>query len=155
MPGIVFNPSSGTSSTRRPTSAGAYRLEPATNRWIPLLDWVGWDSWGWNGVASLASDPVEFDRVYVAAGMYTNSSDPNNGAILRSADYGGAGQQVRDLWNGTFTQSGALVTVTNASWNGTLAANGGSAEVGFNGSWSGSNPKPTAFTLNGAACAVS
>ncbi|MDP9417143.1 MAG: cellulose-binding domain-containing protein [Actinomycetota bacterium] len=45
--------------------------------------------------------------------------------------------------------------MTNASWNGTLAANGGSAEVGFNGSWSGSNPKPTAFTLNGAACAVS
>ncbi len=77
---------------------GAYRLDPATNRWIPLLDWVGWDSWGWNGVASLASDPVEFDRVYVAAGMYTNSSDPKNGAILRSADYGGAGQQVRDLW---------------------------------------------------------
>ena len=21
-------------------------LEPATSRWIPLLDWVGWDHWG-------------------------------------------------------------------------------------------------------------
>ena len=53
-----------------------------------MLDWVNWDHWGWNGVLSLASDPVNPSRVYAAAGMYLNSWDPNNRAILRSAgDY--------------------------------------------------------------------
>ncbi len=64
------------------------------------------------------------------------------------------GQRVSQLWNGTVGQTGAAVTVTNASWNGRLAA-GASASVGFLGSWSGSNPAPTAFTLNGATCSVS
>lgn len=35
-----------------------------------------------------ATDPVDPSRLYVAAGMYTNSWDPNNGQILRSSDYG-------------------------------------------------------------------
>ncbi len=63
-------------------------------------------------------------------------------------------QQVTQGWNGVFTQSGANVTVTNASYNGTLAP-GTSANPGFNGSWNGSNPNPTAFTLNGATCTTS
>jgi arabinan endo-1,5-alpha-L-arabinosidase len=63
----------------------------------------------------------------------------------------GAGQTVTQLWNGSFTQSGAQVTVTNAGYNGTIGS-GGSTNVGFNGAWSGSNPVPAAFTLNGVAC---
>ena len=31
-------------------------------------------------------------------------------------------------------------------------ATGASTSIGFNGAWTGSNPKPTAFTLNGVAC---
>jgi hypothetical protein len=61
------------------------------------------------------------------------------------------GQQVTQGWNGVFAQSGANVTVTNESYNGTLAP-GASVNPGFNGSWNGSNPNPTAFTLNGAQC---
>ncbi|GHP00053.1 hypothetical protein KSF_101000 [Reticulibacter mediterranei] len=53
-----------------------------------------------------------------------------------------------------FSQSGTNVTISNASYNGTIAVNG-SANTGFNGSWSGNNPSPTAFTLNGASCSVS
>jgi hypothetical protein len=64
------------------------------------------------------------------------------------------GQVVSQLWNGTVTQSGAAVTVTNAGWNGTLAANGGSAEVGFQASWTGTNSRPSTFTLNGVTCAA-
>ncbi|MFI1990726.1 endo-1,4-beta-xylanase [Actinoplanes sp. NPDC020271] len=64
-----------------------------------------------------------------------------------------AGQTVAQLWNGSVTQSGSAVTVTNAAWNGTIAP-GGSASAGFLGSWTGSNPAPTAFTVNGAACTV-
>ncbi|MBA2393248.1 MAG: cellulose binding domain-containing protein, partial [Ktedonobacteraceae bacterium] len=40
-------------------------------------------------------------------------------------------------------------TVTNASYNGTIAP-GQSVSVGFNGTWSGSNPVPTSFTINGS-----
>lgn len=63
------------------------------------------------------------------------------------------GQTVTQGWNGVFTQSGANVTVTNASFNGSLSP-GASANPGFNGSWNGSNPNPTAFTLNGSACII-
>jgi xyloglucan-specific exo-beta-1,4-glucanase len=92
VPGIVFNQSERDLVYARTDIGGAYRWNPATGRWIPLLDWVGWENWGWQGVVSLATDSVDPDRVYVAAGMYTNSWDPNNGAILRSADRGATWQ---------------------------------------------------------------
>jgi rhamnogalacturonan endolyase len=59
-----------------------------------------------------------------------------------------AGQQVTQGWNGTFSQSGSQVTVTNASYNGSIAP-GASVNIGFNGSWTTSNPDPGSFTLNG------
>src|SRR3954467_11317394 len=43
-----------------------------------------------------------------------------------------AGQTITQLWNGSYTQSGTQVTVTNASWNGNIPS-GGSATFGFNG----------------------
>jgi cellulose 1,4-beta-cellobiosidase len=62
-----------------------------------------------------------------------------------------SGQTVSQGWNGTFTQSGQQVTVTNAGYNGSVAANA-SVAPGFNGTWSTSNPVPTSFTVNGHAC---
>ena len=62
-----------------------------------------------------------------------------------------AGQQVTQAWNTALTQSGAQVTAKNAGYNGSLAT-GASTTFGFNGSWTGTNPVPTAFTLNGTAC---
>ncbi|MEV0753333.1 cellulose binding domain-containing protein [Streptosporangium sp. NPDC050280] len=92
VPGIIFNQTEKNLIYARTDIGGAYRWEQASKSWTPLLDWVGWDKWGYNGVVSLATDPVETNRVYVAAGMYTNSWDPNNGAILRSADKGATWQ---------------------------------------------------------------
>ncbi|WP_214103069.1 non-reducing end alpha-L-arabinofuranosidase family hydrolase [Acrocarpospora catenulata] len=63
----------------------------------------------------------------------------------------GAGQQITDIWNATRTQSGSSVTVTNLSYNAAIPS-GGNTSFGFNGSWSGSNPVPTSFALNGVAC---
>jgi lysophospholipase L1-like esterase len=63
------------------------------------------------------------------------------------------GQTITQGWNGTFTQNGSAVTITNASYNGMVAA-GGSVSPGFNGSWNGSNSAPKSFTLNGKACSV-
>jgi endo-1,4-beta-xylanase len=62
-----------------------------------------------------------------------------------------SGQTVTSGWNGSFSQSGAAVTVTNLSYNGAIAP-GGSTSIGFNGNWSGSNTSPTSFTLNGVSC---
>jgi hypothetical protein len=60
-------------------------------------------------------------------------------------------QQLSQGWNGTWSQSGQNVTVTNASWNGSLGT-GASAQIGANFSYSGTNTSPTVFTLNGVTC---
>ncbi|WP_407675432.1 xyloglucanase, partial [Peterkaempfera griseoplana] len=93
VPGIVFNQTEKGLVYARTDIGGAYRQDPTTKKWIPLLDSVGWDDWSYTGVASLATDPVQTNRVYVAAGNYTNSWDPNNGAILRSSDKGATWQR--------------------------------------------------------------
>ncbi len=65
------------------------------------------------------------------------------------------GQTITKLWNGSYTQSGSAVTITNLSYNSTIAPGASlSSEPGFNGSWNGTNAAPTAFTLNGTACSV-
>jgi xyloglucan-specific exo-beta-1,4-glucanase len=88
VPGIIFNRKQKDLIYARTDIGGAYRWNQGTGRWTPLLDFVDQNNWGWNGVVSLATDTVDPNRVYVAAGMYTNSWDPNNGAVLRSADQG-------------------------------------------------------------------
>ncbi|MEZ3181595.1 cellulase family glycosylhydrolase [Streptomyces pimonensis] len=62
-----------------------------------------------------------------------------------------AGQKVVQGWNATWSQSGATVTAAAADWNRALAT-GSTVDVGFTGSFTGANPRPTAFTLNGVAC---
>ena len=62
-----------------------------------------------------------------------------------------AGQQVTQAWNATVTQSGSQVTAVNASYNGGLGT-GASVSFGFNGSWTGSNPVPSSFSVNGVTC---
>jgi endo-1,4-beta-xylanase len=64
-----------------------------------------------------------------------------------------SGQRVSQGWNATWTQAAgsANVTATNMSYNGNLAANG-SAQIGFNGTYTGTNTAPSTFTLNGATC---
>ncbi|MEV6304971.1 non-reducing end alpha-L-arabinofuranosidase family hydrolase, partial [Actinoplanes sp. NPDC051861] len=79
----------------------------------------------------------------------TNLGDPLTGWTL-TWTYG-AGQTVTQAWNATVTQSGSAVTARNVSYNGSVATNG-TASFGFNGSWTGSNPVPAGFALNGVAC---
>jgi hypothetical protein len=62
-----------------------------------------------------------------------------------------SGQQVTQAWSTSLNQSGTTVTARNAGYNGSIATSG-TVSFGFNGSWTGSNPVPTAFTLNGTAC---
>lgn len=60
-------------------------------------------------------------------------------------------QQLAEGWSGGWSQSGAFVTVANASWNGAIPA-GGSVQIGANFTNTGPNPAPAAFTLNGSPC---
>ncbi len=62
-----------------------------------------------------------------------------------------SGQRVTQAWSSTVTQSGSAVTVTNAPWNGELAA-GATTSFGFQGTWTGENAAPTDFALDGVAC---
>ncbi|HEY1257148.1 MAG TPA: cellulose binding domain-containing protein, partial [Terracidiphilus sp.] len=63
------------------------------------------------------------------------------------------GQTVSSLWNGNETQSGANVTVTNESYNGSVAAGGSVTGIGFNGTWNGvTNAVPASFAVNGTTC---
>ena len=93
VPGIIFNKKEAGLVYARTDIGGAYRLDNATGRWTPLLDSIGFDDWNLTGVDSLATDPVDPNRVYVLAGTYTNSFTSQNGAVLRSTDRGATWQR--------------------------------------------------------------
>ncbi|SCL71688.1 Fibronectin type III domain-containing protein [Micromonospora citrea] len=67
-------------------------------------------------------------------------------------DFPDAQQRLGQGWSATWRQTGTTVTAGSMGWNGRLAS-GASTDVGFNGTWSGHNPAPTGFTLNGRTCA--
>jgi xyloglucan-specific exo-beta-1,4-glucanase len=93
VPGIVFNTTEQNLIYARTDIGGAYRWDQSSGRWIPLLDWVGFDDWNLTGVDSIATDPVDPNRLYIAAGTYTNEWTNQNGAILRSTDRGNSFQR--------------------------------------------------------------
>jgi endoglucanase len=60
-------------------------------------------------------------------------------------------QKVTQGWAATWSQTNADVTAVNLPWNGALAP-GQSTTVGFNGTYSGTNTNPSAFTIGTDAC---
>jgi hypothetical protein len=67
------------------------------------------------------------------------------------------GQTINSSWNGTVSQSGTNVTVSEQAgqtWE-NIPANGSYTGFGFNGTWNGTtNSIPTSFKLNGTTCTV-
>jgi cellulose 1,4-beta-cellobiosidase len=64
------------------------------------------------------------------------------------------GQRLQNGWPVSFTQpagSAQMTVASNADWNRSIPS-GGSFTAGFNGTFSGTNNPPTAFTLNGTVC---
>ena len=84
--GIIFSPTEKDLIYARTDVGGAYRWNPADKTWIPLNDDLPRKT-DYLGVESLATDPVDPNRVYMAAGMYIQSW-AGNGAFLRSSDRG-------------------------------------------------------------------
>jgi photosystem II stability/assembly factor-like uncharacterized protein len=85
--GIVFHPSEKGLRYARTDIGGAYRWDDQQKQWMPILDWVSYKDNSLMGVESIAVDPADPNRLYLACGMYTNVTSPN-AAILRSDDRG-------------------------------------------------------------------
>src|SRR2546430_10050198 len=83
----------------------------------------------------------------------TNLGDTLNGWTLAFA-YPGSQRLTPPGWSANWSQAAgsANVTATNLDWNSTLTANQ-SIDIGFNGTFSGTNTAPTSFTINGTRCA--
>ena len=84
VPNVVYNPSEEGLVYARTDIGGAYKLNKDTNRWECITDFIGAEDWNLMGIESIATDPVEPNRLYLAAGTYTSSP----GAMLISEDYG-------------------------------------------------------------------
>jgi photosystem II stability/assembly factor-like uncharacterized protein len=85
--GFVFHPTAKDVLYARTDMGGAYRRDPKTRRWQPILDWVPYADLNLMGVESIAVDPSDPQKVYLACGTYTAPEVPD-GAILRSSDQG-------------------------------------------------------------------
>ncbi|MEV4314741.1 glycoside hydrolase family 6 protein [Actinocrispum sp. NPDC049592] len=62
------------------------------------------------------------------------------------------GVTVTQGWNGTWTDTGDIVTVDNASWNGRLAT-GATVTIGYTANYNGGTPPFLSPVLNGVPCA--
>ncbi|GIH90588.1 glucanase [Planobispora siamensis] len=111
------------------------------------------------GQAATAHAAVACDVAYSTndwqGGFTANVTIKNLGDALNGWTLGftfTGGQKLQQGWSATWAQDSAnKVTAKSLDWNARLAT-GASTSIGFNGSWSGSNPKPTDFTINGVSC---
>ncbi len=92
--GVIFSKTERGLVYARTDIGGAYRMEPGTDRWIPLTDMFGREDENYKGIESLALDPNDSNKVYMAVGTYTKEW-AGSGAMLRSSDRGSTWQVVR------------------------------------------------------------
>jgi photosystem II stability/assembly factor-like uncharacterized protein len=89
--GLVFSNVDPGVLYARTDIGGAYRYDPTARSWVPLTDFVSRKDQSYMGIESIAADPVNADRVYMAVGMYAQSwAGP--GAFMRSDDRGASWQ---------------------------------------------------------------
>ncbi|MGA2059768.1 MAG: hypothetical protein ABSG67_04755 [Thermoguttaceae bacterium] len=83
--GIVYNPAAPNTVYIHTDMGGAYRWDQTANEWMPMLDWAQYNDWSPQnlGVETLAVDPTNANRVYMAVGTYNSPT-----AIMRSTDGG-------------------------------------------------------------------
>jgi photosystem II stability/assembly factor-like uncharacterized protein len=84
--GLVAHPQAKDLIYARTDVGGAYRWDENSRRWIPITDSFAVD---FTGIESLALDPNDTNRVYLAAGIYESMRS----AIFRSDNQGRTWQQ--------------------------------------------------------------
>jgi cellulase/cellobiase CelA1 len=93
------------------------------------------------------------DRIQYNVILTNESSSTINGWTLRYNFPNG--QTIVDDWNGTFSQSGPAVTISNASWNAALDPGKSVVDLGFIATSDNvTNPAPVNFTLNNKRCSL-
>jgi len=90
--GIIYHPTEKGLLYCRTDMGGAYKWNNNLNQWQPLMDWVTYNNNNLMGVESIALDPTDPNRLYMACGTYTGSPGPN--AILVSNDRGSTFKRV-------------------------------------------------------------
>ncbi len=85
--GVAYSPKQPDLIFARTDAGGAFRWDASSHRWLPLMDWVGQGQSNLLGIESIAVDPADAARVYLAAGANTQAW-AGNGFILRSSDQG-------------------------------------------------------------------
>jgi hypothetical protein len=145
---LKLAPSTGTASTAASASASATAAPTATATSTATTT-TGPSSGA--AACKVAYTTDDWGSGFTASVTVTNTGASALSGWKVSYTYAGSQALSGTGWNGSWSQSGRTVTVTNAGWNGSLAV-GGSATAGANFSYSGSNAAPTAFTVNGSAC---
>jgi oligoxyloglucan reducing-end-specific cellobiohydrolase len=84
IPGLIAHPTQPGLIYARTDIGSAYRWNPTTQQWIPLTDFHAPTDYNLQGPESIALDPTDPNRLYIAAGMYTGGPS----AILASTDQG-------------------------------------------------------------------
>jgi hypothetical protein len=95
--GLVFSLAQRGLAYARTDIGGAYRWDVGARRWVPLMDFTGFNDWNELGVESIAPDPANRNKVWAAVGEYPEPwAVPLDGEILRS-DNQGRTWQITDL----------------------------------------------------------
>ncbi len=84
VPGMVYNEGEENLVYAKTDIGGAYKFNHDKNEWECITDSFGGDDWGYNCIESIATDPVEPNRVYMTCG----TSYSGNGCLMYSYDYG-------------------------------------------------------------------
>lgn len=91
--GLVAHPLQNGLFYVRTDIGGAYRWDNVNRIWVPLTDVVSPDNWNLLGTASIAIDPTDPKKLYLAQGTYVESW-AGLGAIFKSVDQGNDFTQV-------------------------------------------------------------
>ena len=84
IPGLIAHPTQAGLFYARTDIGSVYRWSQPTGQWIPLTDFHAPSDYNLQGPESVALDPTDPNRLYIAAGMYTSVS----AAMLVSTDQG-------------------------------------------------------------------
>jgi hypothetical protein len=97
------------------------------------------------------AETTNWGNGYVASVDITNTGTSQIDSWNLAFRWPTAWQRMDGGWNGTWTQTGNAVAVSNADFNRTLAP-GATANIGFVGGYAGPNVPVALFTLNGVLC---
>jgi len=95
----------------------------------------------------------QWDTGFTSNITITNTGSAAINGWTLAFTYPGTQRVVQPGWSANWTQAAGSpnVTGTNVSYNSTIGA-GTSIDMGFNGTWAGSNPPPNSFMLNNNQC---